>query len=147
MTVSLSSSALLSSSSSRAPFVPMAAQAPRDAGQAVSLAAKADGAEAASDSDEIRKVAESFEAIILRQLLASMRKAKLSEDVFGSSATDNFREMADARTADAMSNMRQFGIADMVEKQLRGYGVGVGSSNSAVTDGNTKDNKIERIAG
>lgn len=70
--------------------------------------------------DEIRKVAESFEAIILRQLLASMRKAKLGEGIFGSSATENFREMADARTADAMSQMGQFGIADMVERQLRG---------------------------
>ena len=70
--------------------------------------------------DDIREVAESFEAIILRQLLASMRKTKLAEDIFGSSATDNFREMADAQTADAMSQMGQFGIADMVERQLRG---------------------------
>lgn len=130
----------------RAPFVPMAAQAARDAGVAAPKDG-ADGAENKGGADDIRKVAESFEAIILRQLLASMRKAKLSEDIFGSSATDNFREMADARTADAMSNMRQFGIAAMVEKQLRGYGGGVTTGNNAVTGGKTEDNLAERIAG
>lgn len=68
----------------------------------------------------LRKAAKSFEAVILRQLMTSMRQAKLGEDIFGSSATDNFREMADARTADSIAAMRQFGIADMVEAQFRG---------------------------
>ncbi len=67
---------------------------------------------------ELRKAAEAFEAIILRQMMASMRDAKLGDEIFGSSATDNFREMADARLADSMAGMRQFGIADLVEKQL-----------------------------
>ena len=48
-----------------------------------------------------------------------MRQAKLGDDIFGSSATDNFREMADAKTADSIASMRQFGIADMVEAQFR----------------------------
>ena len=69
---------------------------------------------------ELRKVAEAFEAVMLRQMMASMRKAKLSEDILGSSASDSFREMADARVADSMSAMRQFGIADIIEKQLKG---------------------------
>ena len=68
----------------------------------------------------LRKAAEAFEAVILRQLMASMRQAKLGDDIFGSSATDNFRELADAKTADSMASLRQFGIADMVEAQLRG---------------------------
>lgn len=67
----------------------------------------------------LRKAAEAFEAVILRQLMSSMRQAKLGDDIFGSSATDNFREMADARTADSIAAMRQFGIADMVERQFR----------------------------
>ena len=71
---------------------------------------------------ELRKVAEAFEAVMLRQMMASMRKAKLSEDILGSSASDSFREMADARVADSMSAMRQFGIADLIEKQLKGKG-------------------------
>lgn len=72
----------------------------------------------------LRKAAEAFEAVILRQLLASMRQAKLGEDIFGSSATENFREMADAKTADSIAAMRQFGIAEMVEAQFRGRMMG-----------------------
>jgi flagellar protein FlgJ len=68
---------------------------------------------------ELRKAAEAFEAVMLRQMMASMRKAKLGDDIMGSSATDNFREMADARVADSISALRQFGIADLVEKQLK----------------------------
>ena len=68
---------------------------------------------------QLRKAAEAFEAVMLRQMMASMRKAKLGEDIMGSSATDNFREMADARVADSMAALRQFGIADLVEKQLK----------------------------
>jgi peptidoglycan hydrolase FlgJ len=68
----------------------------------------------------LRKAAEAFEAVILREMMAAMRKGKLGNDIFGSSATDNFREMADARTADSMATLRQFGIADLVERQLSG---------------------------
>lgn len=73
----------------------------------------------AKDGKDLRAAAEAFEAVILRQMLATMRQARLADDVFGSSATDNFREMADARTADMMAAQRQFGIADMVERYLR----------------------------
>jgi peptidoglycan hydrolase FlgJ len=69
---------------------------------------------------ELRKAAESFEAVMLRQLIGTMRKAKLADDFLGSSATDSFREMADARVADSMASLGQFGIADLVEKQLQG---------------------------
>ena len=72
----------------------------------------------------LRKAAEAFEAVILRQLMASMRQAKLGDDCFGSSATDNFREMADSKTADSIAAMRQFGIADMVEAQFRARAAG-----------------------
>ena len=76
----------------------------------------------------LRKAAEAFEAVILRQLMSSMRQAKLGDDIFGSNATDNFREMADARTADSMAALRQFGIADMVEAQLRGRAAASGGA-------------------
>ena len=76
----------------------------------------------------LRKAAEAFEAVILRQLMASMRQAKLGDDVLGSSATDNFREMADARTAESIAATRQFGIADMVEQQFRGQLAGRASN-------------------
>lgn len=88
---------------------------------AISSAMAALSAPAATASDaEMRRAAEAFEAIILRQMLAAMRQGQLADDVFGSSASDNFREMADARLADTMAANRSFGIADMVERQLRG---------------------------
>lgn len=68
----------------------------------------------------VKKAAEGFEAIVLRQMLGAMRQAKLAEDMFGSSATDNFRELADARTAEAMARLGQFGIARLVEAQIAG---------------------------
>ena len=85
-----------------------------------SLSATAPAPGAGDGDAGLRKAAEAFEAVILRQMMASMRQAKLGEDVFGSSATENFREMADARTADSIAAMRQFGIADMVDRQFRG---------------------------
>jgi peptidoglycan hydrolase FlgJ len=67
---------------------------------------------------KLRKAAQGFEAVFLREIIGSMRKAKLADEMFGSGATENFREMADARTADAMAKLGQFGIAAMVERQL-----------------------------
>lgn len=78
----------------------------------------ASGLVSSKPDPQLRKAAEAFEAVMLRQMMASMRKAKLGEDIMGSSASDNFREMADARVADSMAALRQFGIADLVEKQL-----------------------------
>ena len=89
-------------------------------------AASAAPAGAGSGDGGLRKAAESFEAVILRQLLSSMRQAKLGDYIFGSSATDKFRELADAKTADSIASMRQFGIADMVEAQLKGRAMAAG---------------------
>ncbi len=69
---------------------------------------------------DLKAAAQRFEAVFLREMIASMRKGKLSEDMFGSSATDNFRDMADANTADAMAKRGAFGIAALVERQLGG---------------------------
>ena len=51
---------------------------------------------------ELRQAAQAFEAVFIRQLIGSMRNAKLAEDMFGSQATEQFRDMADARLADSM---------------------------------------------
>lgn len=66
----------------------------------------------------LKKVAQQFEAIFLRQMIGSMRQAKLADDPLDSSATDNFRELADARTADSIAALGRFGIAQMIERQL-----------------------------
>ncbi|MGE4430628.1 MAG: rod-binding protein [Sphingobium sp.] len=64
------------------------------------------------------KVAQQFEAIFLRQMIGSMRSSTLAEGMFDTSASDQFRDMADARTADAMSQTGGLGIADMLMKQF-----------------------------
>lgn len=73
----------------------------------------------ASQPDDLRKAAEAFEAIILRQMLATMRSTTLGDDLLGSSATNQFSELADARTADTLAARGAFGIAALVERQLR----------------------------
>ncbi len=67
---------------------------------------------------ELRQAAQAFEAVFIRQLIGSMRNAKLADDMFGSQATEQFRDMADARLADAMSQQGTFGIADLLTAQF-----------------------------
>lgn len=76
------------------------------------------GQSVAKPDPSLRKAAEGFEAVMVRQIISSMRKAKLADAMFGSSATDNFRELADARTAESIAKLGQFGIANLIEKQL-----------------------------
>jgi peptidoglycan hydrolase FlgJ len=62
------------------------------------------------------QVAHQFEAIFLRQMIAAMRSPSLGDDLFGSDASNQFRDMSDARLADGMAG--SFGIAQLLEKQL-----------------------------
>lgn len=66
----------------------------------------------------LRKAAQGFEAVFLRQVIGSMRQAKLGDDLFGSSATDTYREMSDRQLADSLAQKGAFGISALVEKQL-----------------------------
>lgn len=82
-----------------------------------SLSSTSGGANLATDQDGLAKVAKQFEAVFLRQMIGSMRQAGLSDDIFGSSAQDTFRDMGDARLADDMAG-KGFGIAELITKQL-----------------------------
>ena len=66
----------------------------------------------------LRAAAQQFEAVFLRQMIGSMRQAHLADDMFGSQATDQFRDMADANLADSMSHQGVFGIAQMLLAQF-----------------------------
>jgi len=72
----------------------------------------------ATPRPELVTAARAFEAVFVRQLISSMRSAKLGDDILGSSASDQFRDMADARVADAMAKHGSIGIADMLVKQF-----------------------------
>ena len=79
----------------------------------------ATGGDAATQRrQELRQAAQAFEAVFIRQLLGSMRSAKLADDMFSSQATDQFRDMADSRLADSMSQRGTFGIADLLVAQV-----------------------------
>lgn len=69
---------------------------------------------------KIREVAKQFEAVFLRQMISSMRSASLGDDLFGSSASEQFRDMGDGKLADSMAEKGAIGIADMLIKQLGG---------------------------
>jgi peptidoglycan hydrolase FlgJ len=73
--------------------------------------------------DRLRAAAQAFEAVFLRQLIGSMRQARLADDAFGSQASEQFRDMADARLADDMSHQGTFGIAEMLLVQFDRQGV------------------------
>lgn len=67
---------------------------------------------------ELEKAAKAFEAVFMRQMIGAMRQASLDEGIGDSSATMQFRDMADARTADSMAEKGSMGIAQLLLQQL-----------------------------
>ena len=66
----------------------------------------------------LRTAAQQFEAVFLRQMMSSMRAASLGDDILGSDASNQFRDMSDARTADEMAKRGTLGVAEMLLKQF-----------------------------
>lgn len=67
---------------------------------------------------QIRKTAQQFEAIFVRQMLSAAHKSGFGETMTSSQGTDTFRDMQDARFADIAAQKGAFGLAKMIEKQL-----------------------------
>lgn len=86
--------------------------------------ASAAGPKAQTDAkrEQLKAAAKAFEAVFVRQMIGSMRQAKLGEDMLGGAATDTFREMSDAKLADSMAETGSFGIAEMLLKQFDAAG-------------------------
>ena len=80
-------------------------------------AAAPTGAETQQDQ-KLREAAQAFEAVFLRQMIGSMRQASLGDELFGSNATEQFRDMSDAKLADSMAEKGSFGIAEMLLGQF-----------------------------
>ncbi len=74
----------------------------------------------AEEKAELKAALQAFEAIFARQLVSTMRAGSLGDDLFGSAAGDQFRDMADSRLADDMASKGALGLADMMLKQF-GY--------------------------
>ena len=92
-------------------------------------AATAAPSPASPDQAKLKKAAQAFEAVFVRQLIGSMRSAGgEGEGLFDSEATKQFQDMADAKTADAMAQKGALHIADMLVKQ---YGARLSGSAAA----------------
>lgn len=72
------------------------------------------------NKEALEKAAQQFEAIFLRQMIGAMRSSSMGEGITDSSATEQFRDMADARTADSMATKGSLGIAELLLKQFGG---------------------------
>lgn len=90
------------------------------------------GSTAAGKADaKLKTVAKQFEAVFLRQMIGSMRSASLSDGMFDSSATQQFRDMSDSRLADSMADKSVLHVAELLVKQF-----GATLSGSAAAAGN-----------
>ena len=78
--------------------------------------------QAADKKKQLEAAAKAFEAVFMRQMIGSMRQAKLTSDddnpLGGGSAADQFRDLQDARLADSMVEKGGFGIAQMLTRQF-----------------------------
>jgi flagellar protein FlgJ len=81
---------------------------------------------AADKKKQLEAAAKAFEAVFMRQMIGSMRQAKLTDDsddpLGGGSAGDQFRDLQDAKLADSMVDKGGFGIAAMLTRQFRNVG-------------------------
>lgn len=82
----------------------------------------ATGAQPTANQDKaaLAKTAQAFEAIFVRQMIGAMRSASLGDGLFDSGASEQFRDMADAKTADAMAATGSMGIAQLLLQQFGG---------------------------
>lgn len=76
----------------------------------------------ASEQDQLREVAQQFEAIFLRQMLSAARNADFGgDDLFGGQGEETFREMRDAHFADVAAGTGMVGFARSIEAQLAAH--------------------------
>lgn len=85
--------------------------------------------------------AKEFEAIFVRQMLASARKASFGDELFGSSATDTFRDMQDSQYADLTAKSGTLGLAKQIEAHLAKF---VGASPAAQSAAKTETSASEK---
>jgi flagellar protein FlgJ len=79
----------------------------------------------------LREAARQFESLFTSMMLKSMRQASFKDPIFGSDQADLYQEMYDDQVAAEMSKGKGLGLADMLVRQLRGGGIGGGSTSSA----------------
>ena len=71
-----------------------------------------------SNSEDLKAVANQFEAIFLEMLLKQARESKLSDGLFDTDVDDNFVQMFDAELAKSSSELVDIGIAEAIIEQM-----------------------------
>lgn len=71
--------------------------------------------------EDLRAVAQQFEAVLLRQMLASARSVDFGGNDLFTESDDTFREMRDARFAEVAAQSGQLGFGAQIEHQLAKY--------------------------
>ncbi|MBI1397801.1 MAG: hypothetical protein GC151_17655 [Betaproteobacteria bacterium] len=71
------------------------------------------------EAKALHKVAQQFEALLLDQVMKSMRKASFGDDLFQSDATRAFRSMLDEQYVQNLTRGRGLGLADIIVEQVR----------------------------
>lgn len=66
----------------------------------------------------LKAAGEKFESIFTGMMLKSMRTTHLAEDIFGSKAQDQFRDMWDQKTVEAMAAHAPLGIGKAMTEFL-----------------------------
>ncbi|MCC5810657.1 MAG: flagellar assembly peptidoglycan hydrolase FlgJ [Ectothiorhodospiraceae bacterium] len=69
--------------------------------------------------DSLREVAKQFESLFVQMMLKNMRAATPGDSLFSSGQSDQYRDLYDQQLSMSLSQGQGFGIADMVERQLR----------------------------
>ena len=67
---------------------------------------------------ELKDVADQFEAIFLNFFLKTARQAKLANDPLANSASDTYRDMLDQQYASSLSSDVDLGIAEGLMRQF-----------------------------
>lgn len=71
------------------------------------------------DGGDLKKAAQAFEAIFVRQILASARATDFGgDDIFGGPGLEQFEAMRDEHIAEISSTSGAFGLAAAIEAQL-----------------------------
>ena len=70
-----------------------------------------------AEQQKLEQAAQAFEAIFVRNMISSMRKTELANDLFSNSGSDQFRDLMDQQIADDMAQNNGLGIAEMLFDQ------------------------------
>lgn len=76
----------------------------------------------ATPREDLREAAQAFEAIFVRQMLASARASDFGgNELFGGPGLEQFTAMRDEHFAEIASQQGTFGLAASIERQLAAF--------------------------